>query len=600
MSRIRSLIARRVGRLFVLVVLAVLMGLVPAHPSVLADGTATFFPIPTANSQPFGITTGPDGNLWFTESSANQIGRITPDGQITEFPIPTPSSQLGAITAGPDGNLWFAEFGSAHQIGRITPEGVITEFPTQVRSSGITTGPDGNLWFTWQAGIGQITPDGLVTLFAGPNDGTSQTTPYQITAGPDGNLWFTDSNNPQIGRMTPQGTFTLFPVTQSLDTRFITSGPDGNLWFTEDAGFGRMTPQGTLTEFADPESSPPGPFDITPGPDGNLWFTQVDGTFGAMTPAGVVTTFPGTIGGGLREITTGPDSNLWIVSAFNNWIVRFTPPPLDTTPPMITPSISGTLGNNGWYTSPVTVNWAVSDPESGIAFSNGCDPTTPTSDTAGTTLTCSATNGAGLSSSQSATLMIDQTSPGISIASPTTTSYLLNQVVTASYSCADSGSGVATCTGSVANGATLDTSTVGPHSFTVQATDQAGNAASQSVTYRVNYNICLLYDQTKAVQSGATIPIKLQLCDGNGTNVSASSLVVTAVSVTQISTQAPGTLTSPGDANPDSNFRFDATLGTTGGYIYNLSTKGFTTGTYSLSFQVGSDPMLYTVQFEVK
>ena len=27
---------------------------------------------------PFGITAGPDGNLWFTETTANQVGRITP------------------------------------------------------------------------------------------------------------------------------------------------------------------------------------------------------------------------------------------------------------------------------------------------------------------------------------------------------------------------------------------------------------------------------------------------------------------------------------------------------------------------------------------
>jgi streptogramin lyase len=42
-----------------------------------AAGVITKFPIPIANSFPSGITTGPDGNLWFTELNANQIGRIT-------------------------------------------------------------------------------------------------------------------------------------------------------------------------------------------------------------------------------------------------------------------------------------------------------------------------------------------------------------------------------------------------------------------------------------------------------------------------------------------------------------------------------------------
>jgi streptogramin lyase len=46
-------------------------------PAWATAGTITEFPIPTANSQPRGITAGPDGNLWFTESSGDKIGRIS-------------------------------------------------------------------------------------------------------------------------------------------------------------------------------------------------------------------------------------------------------------------------------------------------------------------------------------------------------------------------------------------------------------------------------------------------------------------------------------------------------------------------------------------
>ena len=41
--------------------------------------TTTEFPIPTAGSQPLGITAGPDGALWFIESTSNKIGWIAPD-----------------------------------------------------------------------------------------------------------------------------------------------------------------------------------------------------------------------------------------------------------------------------------------------------------------------------------------------------------------------------------------------------------------------------------------------------------------------------------------------------------------------------------------
>jgi hypothetical protein len=174
--------------------------------------------VPTPNSGPFGITVGPDGNLWFTEDSrsANGIGRITTAGVVTEFPIPTPNAIPSAITTGPDGNLWFTE-ATGNKIGRITTDGVITEFAVPTADSmpiyGITAGPDGNLWFTEASvsKIGRITTDGVITEFGVP---TADSFPAGITVGPDGNLWFTEEDAGKIGRIfsvstpaTPTGQF---------------------------------------------------------------------------------------------------------------------------------------------------------------------------------------------------------------------------------------------------------------------------------------------------------------------------------------------------------------------------------------------------------
>src|SRR5690348_10190780 len=113
--------------------------------------SVTELPIPsTTTPRPEGITRGPDGNLWFTETLADRIGRITPAGVVTQFSLPFLSAPA-EITAGPDGNLWFTESGSS-RIGRITTAGVITEFSAGLtpnsRPVGITRVPDGNLWFT--------------------------------------------------------------------------------------------------------------------------------------------------------------------------------------------------------------------------------------------------------------------------------------------------------------------------------------------------------------------------------------------------------------------------------------------------------------------
>jgi len=46
----------------------------------------------------------------FPASKENNIGRITTAGMITEFPVPTAGSAPRDITTGPDGNLWFTEY----------------------------------------------------------------------------------------------------------------------------------------------------------------------------------------------------------------------------------------------------------------------------------------------------------------------------------------------------------------------------------------------------------------------------------------------------------------------------------------------------------
>src|SRR5882762_5832413 len=203
------------------------------------------------------ITAVLDGNLWFTESVANRIGRITPTGTITEFATGiTPDSDPDGITTGPDGNLWFTE-SIANRIGRITPTGTVTEYTTGITPgsspTAITAGPDGNLWFTESVTdrIGRITPTGTITEFAAGT--TAGGGPLDITAGPDGNVWFTkftENNGGLLGRITPDGTVTEYGTGPNSLPTGITAGPDGNMWFTERTGnqIGRleMSPQVSL------------------------------------------------------------------------------------------------------------------------------------------------------------------------------------------------------------------------------------------------------------------------------------------------------------------------------------------------------------------
>src|SRR4051812_21019711 len=83
----------------------------------------------------------------------------------------------------------------------------------------------------------------------------------------------------------------------------------------------------------------------------------------------------------------------------------------------------------------------------------------------------------------------DTSAPSISITSPADgASFAQGATVNAAYTCNDGpfGVGVATCAGTTTSGSPIDTSTVGPHTFSVSATDANGNGPNvSSVGYTV-------------------------------------------------------------------------------------------------------------------
>lgn len=77
----------------------------------IIDGQVHEFSLPPAPIQvqcggrcPYGIATGPDGNLWVTESqlaAGDLVGRLTPQGEYKDWPLPEPGAALNDITPGP-------------------------------------------------------------------------------------------------------------------------------------------------------------------------------------------------------------------------------------------------------------------------------------------------------------------------------------------------------------------------------------------------------------------------------------------------------------------------------------------------------------------
>ena len=128
--------------------------------------------------------------------------------------------------------------------------------------------------------------------------------------------------------------------------------------------------------------------------------------------------------------------------------------PGDPTPPLVTPVISGTLGAVGWYTSNVTVNWSVTDQESIILSTSGCDARTLTTDTIGTPLICTAESDGGVTS-VSKTFKVDKTAPaaGATPSRGADENGWYNHDLSVAFAGADATSGLESCSGAQSYGA---------------------------------------------------------------------------------------------------------------------------------------------------
>jgi len=131
----------------------------------------------------------------------------------------------------------------------------------------------------------------------------------------------------------------------------------------------------------------------------------------------------------------------------------------------------------------------------------------------------------------------------------------------------------------------------------------AGNGNYESASATATITIALeaqtLTDLNKALHAGRTIPIKLQLLDANGNNLSSSSIALTAIRLDRVNadgTQTQVALQDAGNADPDNLFRYDAALN---GYIFNLNTKGLSAGTYDFYWMADGDPTEHELGFQL-
>jgi hypothetical protein len=189
----------------------------------------------------------------------------------------------------------------------------------------------------------------------------------------------------------------------------------------------------------------------------------------------------------------------------------------------------------------------------------------------------------------------DDWPPAITITSPADgAEYLLNQVVNAVWSVTDDQSGVdpATVIATTAHGAPIDTGTAGSHSFAVSAKDFAGNMASKTVTYAVQYGFLAREGPHAApagsYKAGSSVPLQWQYLNAAG------QVINSAAASPRVFIRLGSTVVPAEDAGR-SGYRYDPLTMT---WQFNWKTKGLAAGTYEVqirSQQSGQTDVLQVV-----
>jgi virginiamycin B lyase len=183
----------------------------------------------------------------------------------------------------------------------------------------ITNGSDGNRWFVEgnldsvleSPAIGRITPAGDITEFP---VNCSFCSLSDIVQGPEGILYFT-SNEPVLGRITTSGEFlTPIPMPESDVLAGDLAVQDNDIWITDfnnDSLWRYNVISGLFTQYKVPE-----PSDVVVDAAGFVWFTApLEPGIGRLDPAtGEVTVTPTALVP--RQLTIASDGDIWFTARF--------------------------------------------------------------------------------------------------------------------------------------------------------------------------------------------------------------------------------------------------------------------------------------------
>ncbi|HEY9765279.1 MAG TPA: NHL repeat-containing protein [Chroococcales cyanobacterium] len=250
------------------------------------------------DSDSAGLVVDGQGNLFVADSGNDRIRKIEPDGTVSTLAGSVKGHSDGASTVAKfktpvgialdgSGNFFVADAGN-NRIRKISPSGEVSTLAGSVEGyadgqgavakfrlpGGIATDGSGSIYVadTGNNLIRKISPDGIVSTFAGRDEGYADgqgaaakfKMPVGIALDGKGNLFVADAGNNRIRKISPSGVVSTLagsegdyadgvgPAAMFRDPRGIAVDGGGNLYVSDKGNFRirKIDPSGTVTTLA--------------------------------------------------------------------------------------------------------------------------------------------------------------------------------------------------------------------------------------------------------------------------------------------------------------------------------------------------------------
>jgi Tol biopolymer transport system component len=421
--------------------------------------------------------------------------------------------------------------------------------------------PDGRrLAYVGPDGIGVVGIDGfdphrisaLGAFAAGPSwspDGTRIVFSRNNAAGYPGELFVANADGSGEQQLTSDGYANAHPSwspdgTEIVFQRTATPPFGSTLWAirAEGGGLRQISSSGGAigpdwgSSQVVPEPSPPGaPIIQIYSPDPNMLYlptSQVPAYYVCSSYVSFVVSCDGDVPvGALLDLSQAGTRTFSVravdaqgrtaTATVTYYVYDIVPPEIDIRTPL-----DGATYDLG---AQVTVDFSCSDPKgTGVSACVGDRPVGAPIDTGSvgthTFHVYALDNSRNVREKTSTYTVVDRRPPTIQITSPSNGAiYALGDAVSAAYWCASSpGAHIVSCRGPVANGASVDTSTVGAKAFTVNAADDQGRTATATQSYSVVYAFGGFDAPVSAggsigsAKAGDSVPLKFSLRGNQG------------------------------------------------------------------------------------